>query len=184
VLQRAFDRFSGLNVAQKVLTALLAALLLFSLSYLISTAVLYLLGAGERAGSPNEERAAPHTASPGGSASAEAAVPNFKLTITDARWEGEKAVVEGTWKEEVSSVHCDLLEGSATGKATRWWDRSVGTQMDWSGRIFTQEFVAAEGGEGGEPLDPGVGYAVTCSAQFSDGWQVSADARVEGTLPD
>jgi hypothetical protein len=91
--------------------------------------------------------------------------------------------VEGTWKGEVSSVHCDLLEGGESGKPSRWWDRSVGTQMGWSEHIFAQEFVAAEGGEGGEPLDRGASYAVRCSARFSGGWQVSDGARVEGTPP-
>ena len=91
--------------------------------------------------------------------------------------------MEGTWKGEVSSVHCDLLEGGESGKPLRWWDRSVGTQMGWSERIFAQEFVAAEGSEGGEPLDRRASYAVRCSARFSGGWQVSDSARVEGTPP-
>ena len=49
------------------------------------------------------------------------------------------------WKgeTEVSSVHCDLLEGGIA--PTRWWDRSVGTQMDWLGQTFIQEFVSARG---------------------------------------
>ena len=178
-------------MAQKVLAALLAALsaalsaalLLFSLSFFISTAILNLLVVGEQADPPIEEGAAPQTASPGSSASVEATAPNYTLSISGARWQGERAVVEGAWKGEISSVHCDLLEGGESGKPTRWWDRSVGTQMGWSERIFAQEFVAAEGGEGGEPLDRGAGYAVRCSAQFSSGWQVSDGARVEGTPP-
>jgi hypothetical protein len=41
-------------------------------------------------------------------------------------------------------VHCDLLEGGTA--PTRWsWDRSVGTQMDWLGQTFIQEFVSARG---------------------------------------
>jgi len=182
-VQRAFEWFSGLNLIQKVLAVLFAALFLFSLSYLVSTVVLS-LGSGDRADSPLEEGTAPITASPASSASAsaETTVPDNKLSITGARWEGEKAVVEGTWKGELSSVHCDLLEGDASGKPTRWWDRSVGTRMDWSGRSFTQEFVE-NGGEGEESLDPGASYGVTCSAQFSDGWQVNDGASVEGTPP-
>ena len=182
MLQRAFDWFSGLNLVQKTLALLFAALFLFSLSYLLTTGILYLGAAGNRADSPIEEGAVPNTASPGGSASAsanaEATVPDNKLNISGARWEGEKAVVEGTWKGEVSSVHCDLLEGGPSGEPTRWWDRSVGTQMDWSGQTFSQEFVA---GEGGETLDPRASYAVACSAQFSDGWQTGDGAPVEGT---
>jgi hypothetical protein len=183
VLQRAFDWFSGLNLAQKVLALLFAALFLFSLSYLIASTVLYLGGAGSRAQSPIDQGAAPNSASPGGSASAEASVPNNKLSISSARWEDNKAVVKGSWKGDVSSVHCDLLEGSSSGKTVRWWDRSVGTEVNWSAQSFTQEFVAARESEGGEPLDPKASYSVACSAQFSDGWQTSDGAHVEGTPP-
>ena len=186
-MQRALDWFSGLNFVQKVLAVLFAALFLFSVSYLLATTVLYLGGAGDRADSPIEEGATPNTASPGSSpsasASAEATVPNNKLSISRARWEGEKAVVEGTWKGEISSVHCDLLEGGTSGGLTRWWDRSVGTQMDWSDRTFTQAFVAAGEGESGEPLDPQASYGVGCSAQFSGGWSTGDSAPVEGTPP-
>jgi len=186
-VQRAYEWFSGLNLIQKVLALLFAALFLFSLSYLLTTVVLS-LGSGDRADPSLEEGAAPNTASPASSASASASaettVPDNKLSITGGRWEGEKAVVEGTWKGDVSSVHCDLLEGGTSGKPTRWWDRTVGARMDWSGRTFTQEFVTAEGGsEGKEPLDPGASYGVACSAQFSDGWQVNDGASVEGTPP-
>jgi hypothetical protein len=180
----SFEWFLRLNLVQKALAMLLAALFLFSLSYLLSTVVLY-LGAGDRANSPVEEGAALNTASPAPSlsASAEATVPNNGLSITGARWEGEMAVVEGTWKGDVSSVHCDLLEGGTSGEPTRWWDRSVGTRMDWSERTFTQEFVAAgEGGSAG-PLDPVAGYGVICSGQFSGGWSMNDGAPVEGTAP-
>ena len=181
------DWFSGLNLIQKVLAVLFVALFLFSLSYLLTTVVLYLGAAGDRADSPVKEGAAPNTASPGSSASAsasaEATVPDNKLSISGARWEGEKAVVEGTWKGEASSVHCDLLEGGTSGKPTRWWDRSVGTQMNWSERTFTQEFVAAKGNGGGEPLDRVARYGVLCSGQFSGGWSMIDGAPVEGTPP-
>jgi len=179
-----FDWFSRLNLLQKVLALLFVALFLFSLSYLIASTVLY-LSYGDKANSPIEKGAAPNTASPGSSASAsasaEATVPDNRLSLAGARWEDEKAVVKGTWKGDVSSVHCDLLEGGASGRTVRWWDRSVGTEMNWSEQTFTQEFVAAA--EGGESLDPQASYGVTCSAQFSDGWQVSNGARVEGTPP-
>src|SRR5215213_9360263 len=171
-----FDWFSRLNLLQKVLALLFVALFLFSLSYLIASTVLY-LSYGDKANSPIEKGAAPNTASPGSSASAsasaEATIPNNELSISRARWEGEKAVVEGTWKGEASSVHCDLLEGGASGTPTRWWDRSVGTQMNWEAQTFTQEFVAAEGGEGEESLDRVASYGVVCSGQFSDGWSVN-----------
>ena len=183
VLRRAYDWFSGLNLAQKALALLFAGLFLFSLSYLLSTTVLS-LAAGDRADSPVEEGAAPNTGTPASSASSASAgttVPDNRLSLAGARWEGEKAVVKGTWKGDVSSVHCDLLEGGASGRSTRWWDRSVGTRMDWSDRTFSQEFVAAEGGGGS--LEPEVSYGVACSAQFSDGWQVSDSKPVEGTPP-
>jgi len=90
-------------------------------------------------------------------------------------------VVEGTWEGEVSSVHCDLLEGGTSGRSTRWWDRSVGTRMDWSRRTFTQEFVAAEGS--GESLDPEASYSVTCVGSFSSGWSTGAQTQVEGEPP-
>jgi len=63
-VQRAFDWFSELNLAQKVLAVLVAALFLFSLSYLFSTVVLYLGGAGGQAGSPPEKGAAPTPRAP------------------------------------------------------------------------------------------------------------------------
>jgi hypothetical protein len=179
-----FDWFSRLNLLQKVLALLFVALFLFSLSYLIASTVLY-LSYGDKANSPIEKGAAPNTASPGSSASAsasaEATVPDNRLSLAGARWEDEKAVVKGTWKGDVSSVHCDLLEGGASGRSTRWWDRSVGTQMDWSDRTFTQEFVAAEG-DGGS-LEPEASYGVVCSAQFSGGWSVSDSTPVEGKPP-
>ena len=185
MLRRTSGWFSGLNLAQKVLAVIFAGLFLFSLSYLLTSVVLY-LSYGGRTSSPVEQGAVPPgSASPGGSASAsasaEATVPNNKLNISGARWEGEKAVVEGTWKGEVSSVHCDLLEGGPSGKSTHWWDRSVGTKMDWSGQTFFQEFVATEEGE--EQLDDKARYGVACSAQFSDGWQVNDNSSVEGAPP-
>jgi len=180
VLQSVFDWFWGLNLAQKVLAVLFAALLLFSTSFLVSTAVLRLMGGGgERAGTPSEQSASDgdhHTGSPG----SESAGPDIAVNITSARWEGKKAVVEGTWRGDVSAVHCDLLEGGASGIPTRWWDRSVGTQMDWSARTFTQEFVAAEKDEGWEPLDPLSSYGVSCTGRFSSGWATSASAQLEG----
>ena len=180
-MRSAVDWFLGLNVAKKVLAVLFAALLLFSVTYLLTTAFLYLRYGGQ-SNSPTEEGGAPNTASPNSSsASAGATAPDNKLSISGARWEGDKAVVEGTWKGDISSAHCDLLEGGTSGKPTRWWDRSVGVQMDWSKRTFTQEFVAAKGS--GEQLDPGVSYSVACSGWFAGGWQVSDVAQVEAAPP-
>jgi hypothetical protein len=44
------------------------------------------------------------------------------------------------------------LEGGTA--PTRWWDRSVGTQMDWLGQTFIQEFVSARGSEDGGAARP------------------------------
>ena len=171
-MQSVLDRFWRLNLAQKVLVVLFAVLLLFLASFLISTAVFRSMGGGgERASTPSEQSAAP-----------ERPRPDVEVKISSARWEGQKAVVEGSWKGEVSSVHCDLFEGVAP---TRWWDRSVGTQMNWLGQTFTQEFVSARGSKGWEPLDPlASSYNVTCSAWFAGGVGTNASAQVEGKPPD
>jgi len=107
--------------------------------------------------------------------------PNNTLSVTGARWEGDKAVVEGTWKGDISSVHCDLLEGGESGSATDWWDRRAATEMNWSGRTFSQEFVRAMGREIDDPIDPEASNYVSCWAQFSGGWSTDDEARVEGT---
>jgi hypothetical protein len=186
--------FSGLNLVQKVLAVLFAALFLFSLSYLVTTTVLWLAGAGDRADSAVEEGAVPEGASAGSTATASASpgsstpastVPDFAVEIASARWEGGKAVVEGTWSGDlaISSVHCDLLEGGESGRSTDWWDRSVGTDMSFSERTFSQEFVQAEGRKIEDPIDPESSYRVLCSGQFSGGWSTTDSAPVKGTPP-
>jgi hypothetical protein len=188
-MRGTLDWFSGLNLVQKVLAVLFAALLLFSASYLVTNAFLWLVGAGDRTDSPVEEGAVPESASPGSagtaSASPESTVPDFAVEIASARWEGEKAVVEGTWRGglEISSVHCDLLEGGESGRSTDWWDRSVGTDMSFSERTFSQEFVEAGGREIEQPIDPESSYWVLCSGQFSGGWSMTDTAPVKGTPP-
>ena len=181
MVQRVLDRFWRLNLAQKVLVVLFAVLLLFLASFFISTAILRSMGGGsERANTPSEESAAAGGRDTG-SVNSERTRTDVDVTISSARWEGQKVVVKGTWKGgEVSSVHCDLWEGSVSGAPTRWWDRSVGTQMDWSGRTFTQEFVSDRGGEDWEPLDPLASYDVRCWAGFSGGVMTGASAQVEG----
>jgi hypothetical protein len=87
-------------------------------------------------------------------------VPDFALKIASARWEGEKAVVEGTWKGDVSSVHCDLLEGGESGRPTDRWDRAVGAEISFSERTFRQEFVEDEGRVAENPVDPANSYWV------------------------
>jgi hypothetical protein len=198
-MRGTLDWFSGLNLVQKVLAVLFAALILFSLSYLVTTTVLWLAGAGDRADSAVEEGAVPEGASAGstGTASASPAsaspgsstpastVPDFAVEIASARWEGGKAVVEGTWSGDlaISSVHCDLLEGGESGRSTDWWDRSVGTDMSFSERTFSQKFVQAEGRKIEDPIDPESSYWVLCSGQFSGGWSMTDTAPVKGTPP-
>jgi hypothetical protein len=173
-VRSVFDWFSRLNLLQKVLAILFVALFLFSLYYLLTSTVRGSIGGGsERANTPSEESSPPR--------------PNIKLpgevTISSARWEGQKAVVKGSWKGNISSVYCDLLEGGSSRKPTRWWDRSVGTQMDWMGHTFTQDFVAAGESEGGESLDPEASYSVTCRGAFAGDFQAEEMAGVEGTPP-
>jgi hypothetical protein len=188
-MRGTLDWFSGLNLVQKVLAVLFAVLLLFSASYLVTSAVLWLAGAGDRADSPVEEGAVPESASPLSSASASASagstIPDFAVEIAGARWEGGKAVVEGTWSGDldISSVHCDLLEGGESGRSTDWWDRSVGTDMSFSERTFSQEFVEAGGRKIEQPIDPESSYWVLCSGQFSGGWSMTDTAPVKGTPP-
>jgi hypothetical protein len=174
-VRSAFDWFSRLNLLQKVLALLFVALILFSLYYLLTTAVFGSIGGGsQRANTPSQESSPPR--------------PNVKLPegavrISSARWEGQKAVVKGGWKGNISSVYCDLLEGGSSGKPTRWWERSVGTQMDWVGHTFTQEFVAARESEGGGALDPEASYSVVCTGAFAGDMQIEEKAGVEGTPP-
>jgi hypothetical protein len=173
-VRSAFDWFSRLNLLQKVLALLFVALILFSLYYLLTTAVFGSIGGGsERANTPSQESSPPRSN----------VKPPGEVTISSARWEGQKAVVKGSWKGNISSVYCDLVEGGSSRKPTRWWDRSVGTQMDWMGHTFTQEFVSARESEGGESLDPEARYSVTCTGAFAGNFQSEEKARVEGTPP-
>ena len=90
-------------------------------------------------------------------------------------------MVEGTWKGDLSSVHCDLLEGGLQGSAIDWWDRSVAAKTSFFEGTFSQEFVRARG-ELDDRIDPEDEYWVTCWTQFSEG-SAAADARVVGTPP-
>ena len=71
-----------------------------------------------------------------------------------------------------------LLEGGESGRSTDWWDRSVGTDMSFSERTFSQEFVQAEGRKIEEPIDPESSYWVLCTGQFSGGWSMTDTAPV------
>lgn len=181
---RFVDWYIGLGWKEKMVVAVASAVIVFLASFLTAMAVLPFFQAGNVDEEPRKraQGTAPPTAATA-SADATSSEPVIEVKITEARWKGEKAVVEGSWTSDVelSSVHCDLLEGGTSGKSVRWWDRSAGTDTDWPARTFTQEFVAAEGGGGS--LDEKSRYFVVCRGQFSDGWQTGNEAAVEGTPP-
>src|SRR5829696_9517702 len=117
---RLVDWYLGLGLGQKIVVGgALAALVLVG-THLASLLILSVTVM--RADSPPQgQTPAPKSPRPGSSASASASAgapsaPTIALKIERARWEGDKAVVEGTWRWELSSVHCDLMEG---GKAER-----------------------------------------------------------------
>lgn len=175
-MRRALDWFLGLNLGRKVLAVLFGGLLMFSVAYLITSGVLWLLFAnpGESAsdgeGSRSEEASVPDERF--------ATPPGMDLQLTRAEWVGNTVEVEGRWGGEISSVHCDLFEGDEQ-RVTDWWDRSVPPTMSWSKRTFMQVFVEAEG-KAEEPIEPSAGYSVTCSGAFSDGWSTNDSAQVGG----
>ncbi len=177
-MRRASDWFWGLNVGQKVLAVLFGGLLLFSVTYLITSGVLWLLFAGpeesasESAGSRSEEASVPDDQF--------ATPPGMDLQITRAEWVGNTVEVEGSWGGEISSVHCDLFEGAGEEqRVTDWWDRSVPATMSWSQSSFTQVFVEAEG-RTEEPIDPSARYSVICLGAFADGWSTNDSVLVGG----
>lgn len=166
---------SGRGAAQKLFVWVSVMLFMFFASCFGTIALLTLVGFGDVSSltsrfAPSEEGTiAAYTG------------PDIDLRISDARWEGGRPVVEGTWRGDVSSVHCDLFEGGGEGIATDWWDRGGRTRMDWSKRTFTQEFVEAKGREIEDPIDPEASYGVACWALFSNGGQMGDEAPVEGT---
>ena len=177
-MRSALDWFLGLNVAQKVLAVLFGGLLLFSVTYLVTSGVLWLVFANPEEPASDSE----------GSGSEEASVPDERfatppgmdLQITRAAWVGDTVEVEGRWGGEISSVHCDLFEGSGEEqRVIDWWDRSVTPTMSWSERSFTQVFVEAEG-KAEEPVDPSAGYSVICLGAFGDGWSTNDSVPVAG----
>lgn len=183
---RLVDWYLGLGWREKIVVAVAAAAGVFLASFLIVMAALpFLVGPQDEVPEEPARATAPPAAT---TASAETAYsdPDINMKVTDARWIGEKVVVNGRWWSDIdiSSVHCDLFEGDAnTQRATRWWDRSVAVSMDWSGQTFSQDFVEAKGEVAGEPIDPGSEYSVMCSAYFSGGWSMAASDSVEGMPP-
>jgi hypothetical protein len=176
-MRSAVDWFLGLNVAQQVLAVLFGGLLLFSVAYLLTSGVLWLLFANPQEsasggeGSPSEETSVldEEFAPP----------PGMDLQITRAEWVGNTVEVEGRWGGEISSVHCDLFEGGEKQRVTDWWDRSVPPTVSWSERTFMQVFVEAEG-KAEEPIDPATRYSVICLGAFADGWSTNDSVLVGG----
>jgi len=176
---RVVDWYLNLNFGQKIVVGVLSAVGVFLVPYFASLA--FLSSAPSDRNSPQAGASALSITSPkASSATPFPESPDIRLKITSARWEGEKALVDGSWKGDVSSVHCDLLQGGSKGSVTDWWDRSVGTSMDWSGQTFTQDFVKARGRKIEDPIDPTSRYTAVCSAQFSGGWSMNNGAAVEG----
>jgi len=91
-------------------------------------------------------------------------------------------VVEGTWRGDLSSVHCDLMEGDKAERAIDWWDRSVAAEQSFSDRTFSQEFVRAKG-RVKDRIEPEGEYKAVCSAQFSEGWSTGDYAPIAGRPP-
>jgi hypothetical protein len=180
---RLVDWYLGLNLGQKIVVGVAVPVLVFVLAYLASIVILLAAGVGPEDYPSRQEGGTPAPASlqPGASASA-SSKPDYALRRERVRWEGERAVVEGTWQGNLSSVHCDLLEGGRAGRAIDWWDRSVATKMSFPDGTFSQEFVRASG-ELEDRIDPKGEYWVTCWAQFSEGSAAADDAPVEGTPP-
>ena len=79
-------------------------------------------------------------------------------------------------------MHCDLLEGSRSGQAIDWWDRSVAAKTSFPDRTFSQEIVRASGNVK-DPIDPKGEYWATCWGQFSDGLATGDDAPPPRTPP-
>jgi hypothetical protein len=180
------DWYLGLGLGQKIVVGVAVAALVLVSSYLASLLILSVTVM--RADSPPQgQTPAPASPRPGSSASASASAsassaPTITLKIERARWVGDKAVVEGTWQGELSSVHCDLLEGGKAERVVDWWDRSVAAEQSFSDRTFSQEFVRAKG-RVKDRIDPESAYKAVCSAQFSGGWSTAYDAPIAGRPP-
>ena len=91
-------------------------------------------------------------------------------------------MVEGSWQGDLSSVHCDLVQGSKAERAIDWWDRSVAAEQSFSDRTFSQEFVRTKG-RVKDRIDPEGDYKAVCTAQFSEGWSTGDDALIAGRPP-
>jgi len=185
---RLVDWYLGLSLGQKIVVGVAVAALVFGGSYLASLLIFSVAGV-ERADSPHQGQTPspgrPRSGASASSASASASAssaPAIDLKIERARWEGDKAVVEGSWQGDLSSVHCDLLEGDKANRAIDWWDRSVAAEQSFSDKTFSQEFVRAKGNVK-DRIDPESDYKAVCWAQFSEGSATGDYTLMEGRLP-
>src|SRR5215204_2335077 len=178
---RVVDWYLGLSLGQKIVVGVAVSALVFVGAYLASLLILSVAAVMRADNPPQGQTPAPASPRPSASASASSA-PAIALKIERARWEGDKAVVEGTWRGELSSVHCDLMEGGKAERAIDWWDRSVAAEQSFSDKTFSQEFVRAKG-RVKDRIDPESEYKAVCWAQFSGGAATGNEAPVEGVPP-
>ena len=179
---RFVDWYLGLDLGQKIVVGVAVPALVLVGTYLAGIIILSVAVTMRADPPPQGQTQAPASPSPGASASASSAAM-AALKIERARWEGDKAVVEGTWRGDLSSVHCDLLEGGKDGRAIDWWDRSVAAKMSFPERTFSQEFVHAKGSDVKDRIDPKGEYGAVCWAQFSEGWSTGDEAPMERRPP-
>jgi hypothetical protein len=181
------DWYLGLSFGQKIVAGVAVAALVFVGAYLASLLIFSVAAVMRADYPPQGGTTAPASPRPGASASTSASAsassaPATALKIERARWEGDKAVVEGTWRGDLSSVHCDLMEGGKAERAIDWWDRSVAAEQSFSDKTFSQEFVRAKG-RVKDRIDPESEYKAVCWAQFSGGAATGYEAPVEGVPP-
>jgi hypothetical protein len=184
---RLVDWYLGLSFGQKIVAGVAVAALVFVGVYLASLLIFSVAAVMRADYPPQGGTTAPASPRPGASASTSASAsassaPAIALKIERARWEGDKAVVEGTWRGDLSSVHCDLMEGGKAERAIDWWDRSVAAEQSFSDRTFSQEFVRAKG-RVKDRIEPEGEYKAVCSAQFSEGWSTGDYAPIAGRPP-
>ena len=184
---RLVDWYLGLGLGQKIVVGGAVAALVLVGTHLASLLILSVAAVMRPDTPPQGQTPAPASPRPGASASTSASAsassaPATALKIERARWEGDKAVVEGTWRGDLSSVHCDLMEGDKAERAIDWWDRSVAAEQSFSDRTFSQEFVRAKG-RVKDRIEPEGEYKAVCSAQFSEGWSTGDYAPIAGRPP-
>ena len=181
------DWYLGLSFGQKIVVGVAGCALVLVGSYLASLLIFSVAGVWRAHSPPQGGSPAPASPRPGASASVSTSASAIAgaegaLEIERARWEGNKAVVEGKWQGELSSVHCDLLEVDKAERAIDWWDRSVAAEQLFSDKTFSQEFVRTKG-RVKDRIEPEGEYKAVCSAQFSEGWSTGDDALIAGRPP-